>query len=112
MIWGYPYFWKHPYTSHLDLLLHVLSVGGDSLTKPPFRVTSAEVVIIYPDRMTATADCRLPLHMNVSKNTGIPKWTVLMENPIKVDDLGLPLFLETPIYLTPRFVVTCALRWG
>ncbi len=22
-----------------------------------------------------------------------------MENPIKVDDLGVPLFLETPIYL-------------
>ena len=23
-----------------------------------------------------------------------------MENPIKMDDLGIPLFLETPIYLT------------
>ena len=22
-----------------------------------------------------------------------------MENPIKIDDLGIPLFLETPIYL-------------
>ena len=23
-----------------------------------------------------------------------------MENPIKMDDLGVPLFLETPIYLS------------
>ena len=28
-----------------------------------------------------------------------PKWMVkIMENPIKIDDLGVPLFLETPIY--------------
>ena len=26
-----------------------------------------------------------------------PKWMVkIMENPIKIDDLGVPLFLETP----------------
>ena len=25
-----------------------------------------------------------------------------MENPIKMDDLGVPLFLETPIYSTAR----------
>ena len=31
--------------------------------------------------------------MGVSKNNGIPKW---MDNPIKMDDLGVPLFLETP----------------
>ena len=37
--------------------------------------------------------------MSVSKNTGTPKWMVkIMENPIKLDDLGVPLFLETPIY--------------
>ena len=29
-----------------------------------------------------------------------PKWMVkIMENPITMDDLGIPLFLETPIYL-------------
>ena len=33
----------------------------------------------------------------VGKST--PKWMVkIMENPIKMDDLGVPLFLETPIY--------------
>ena len=27
-----------------------------------------------------------------------PKWMVkIMENPVKMDDLGVPLFLETPI---------------
>ena len=39
--------------------------------------------------------------MDVSKNRGSPKWMVkIMENPIKIDDLGVPrvpLFLETPI---------------
>ena len=36
--------------------------------------------------------------MGVSKNRGTPKWMVyFMENPIKMHDLGVPLFLETPI---------------
>ena len=30
-----------------------------------------------------------------------PKWMVsFMENPIKMDDLRVPLFLETPIYIS------------
>ena len=37
--------------------------------------------------------------MSVSKNSGTPKWMVkIMENPIKMDDLGVPLFLEIPRY--------------
>ena len=37
--------------------------------------------------------------MGVSKNRdGPPKWMVkIMENPIKMDDLGVPPFKETPI---------------
>ena len=39
--------------------------------------------------------------MGVSKNRGEnpPKWMVkiMIPNPIKMDDLGVPLFLETPI---------------
>ena len=32
-------------------------------------------------------------------NRGTPKWMVkIMENPIKTDDLGVPLFSETPIW--------------
>ena len=38
-------------------------------------------------------------NMGVSKNKGTPKWMVkIMENPIKMDDLGVPLFSETSIY--------------
>ena len=36
--------------------------------------------------------------MGVSKNRGTPKWMVkITENPIKMDDLGVPLFLETSV---------------
>ena len=37
--------------------------------------------------------------MGVSKNNGIPKMdgSLKMENPFEMDDLGVPLFLETPI---------------
>ena len=35
--------------------------------------------------------------MGVSKNNGTPKWMVkIMENPMKMDDSGVPLFLEIP----------------
>ena len=35
-----------------------------------------------------------PRYMGVSKNDGAPKWMIyFMENPIKMDDLGVPLFL-------------------
>ena len=38
--------------------------------------------------------------MDVSKNRGTPKWMVYNgKNPIKIDDLGVPLLLETPIYI-------------
>ena len=41
--------------------------------------------------------------MNFSKNSGTPKWMVkIMEHPIKMDDLGVPLFLETPKCLFNR----------
>ena len=40
------------------------------------------------------------MYMGVSKIGGFhPKWMVkiMVPNPIKMDDLGVPLFLETPI---------------
>ena len=37
-------------------------------------------------------------YMAVSENRGTPKWMVkIMENPIKMDGLGVPLFSETSI---------------
>ena len=47
------------------------------------------------------------IYMGVSKNRGIPKWMVkIMENPIKMDDLGVPLFLETPILMEEMRLIT------
>ena len=43
--------------------------------------------------------------MGVSKNKGTPKWMVkIMENPVKIDDLGVPLFLETPKLLSQSII--------
>ena len=38
-------------------------------------------------------------NMGVSKNRDIPKWIFNNGNLIKMDDLGVPLFLETSIYI-------------
>ena len=37
------------------------------------------------------------LYMGVSINGGTPKWMIIRENPIKMDDLGVPPFQETSI---------------
>ena len=42
-------------------------------------------------------------YLGVSKNRGTPKWMVYIGNPIKMDDLGLPLFSETPILKGAEF---------
>ena len=59
---------------------------------------------------------RWNLDMGVSQNRGTPKWMVkAMENPIKMDDLGVPLFSETPISHVPplwfRIVLSQHIPW-
>ena len=38
------------------------------------------------------------------KNRGTPKWMVYMENPIPMDDSGVPLFSETSIYIIDMYI--------
>ena len=39
---------------------------------------------------------------------GVPQngWFIIMENPIKIHDLGVPLFLETPIYFIAKVEIS------
>ena len=40
---------------------------------------------------------RISRHLGVSKNRVPPKWMVYNGTPYKMDDMGVPLFLETSI---------------
>ena len=63
----------------------------------------AETLETWSDPMSTEGGCSNKkesfLYMGVSKNRGgPPKWiNFIMEHPIKMDDLGVPLFLETHI---------------
>ena len=44
----------------------------------------------------------LVVYLGVSKHRGTPKWMVYDGKPLfKMDDLGVPLFVETPILRLP-----------
>ena len=40
--------------------------------------------------------------MEISINGGSPKWMVYRKNPMKMDDFGVPPFVETPIWKSER----------
>ena len=46
--------------------------------------------------MVLSGTSAAPNTMGVSKNSGAPKWMVIMENPIKMDDLGYHYFWKHP----------------
>ena len=44
------------------------------------------------------------IYLGVSKYSGTSKWMVFNGKPIKMDDLGVPLFMETAISGKSRLV--------
>ena len=83
-----------------NLNVQLIYVG---LSPLPVTVTTSIITFLVgdpykPSFTTVTGRGDNPRYMGVSKNRVIPKWMVkILENPMKMDDLGVPLFLETSI---------------
>ena len=65
-------------------------LGGVELKQ--YELTVCEI----PQKKTEKHTHNIHVYMGLSKNRGTPKMDVIMENPIQMEDLGVPLFLETP----------------
>ena len=115
--WGVnnPYFWKHPSETGrtqkkkcnpaVPLCLE-LFVNRQDIGVPHSRTINTILALIGPGREVTT----IPAFFQISGTIWVfpkiggkpPKWMVkIMEKPIKMDDLGVPLFLETPKFQAP-----------
>ncbi len=74
-------------------------VGVDEKNGPFTGSTNVRFLEVQP--LTKARGAVLKTHvvyliLGVSKNSGTPKWMVYSKkNPMKMDDLGVPLYLET-----------------
>ena len=84
---------------HIFLFTQFCVVGAISVScnSPTHLIFVSDIQQKPPAKKKAVQ--RFQLHMGVSKNRGIPKWMVkIMDIPMKIHDLGVSLFLETPIW--------------
>ncbi len=76
----------------------------------PYLPSDSRIQISSPSMQSIMADGIFTIpqahrtHRNIwvflKKGVGHQNMVKIMENPIKMDDLGVPLFLETPIYVS------------
>ena len=74
------------------------------------RIRRDRLENFQPSHFQGKVDGASVSHMAVSKGT--PKWMVkIMENPIKMDELEVPLFLETSIYYIGLMAPPAQNKW-
>ena len=92
---GYPHFWNPPIVLQCIIYIYIFPGTFDA----PNVAVSCEgegwlrsIPIMDDDKLHVNTQ-----NMGVSMNGGSAKWMVTMENPLKMDDLVVTLFQETPI---------------
>ena len=88
-----------PVPNHPDCLSNTTKRGFFVAGVSSYQNDAGEVAGVRVSNLDScrAVGCNIWVFHGVSKNRGTPKWMVYRENPIRIDDLGVPLFLETPI---------------